>query len=74
MAHQAAGETAGLDGIAPPVRVEPCAELRLEHDAPWPVCDACGWLEDDHAPVEAAGAVVTELPRRGAMLPERRAS
>jgi hypothetical protein len=61
------------EGIAPPVRLEPCAELRLDHDAAWPVCAACGWLEDEHAPAGPGGAVVTELPRR-APWPERKAS
>jgi hypothetical protein len=74
MATQRVGETATIDGIAPPVRFEPCAEFRLDHDAPWAVCTTCGWLDDDHARPETPIAVVTELPRRGARLPERKAS
>jgi hypothetical protein len=74
MAIQMAGETATTDGIAPPVRFEPCAELRLDYDAPWAVCTACGWLDDDHARAETPIAVVTELPVRVARIPERKAS
>ena len=62
------------EGAAPPVRIEPCAEFRAGQDEVWPVCAACGWLEDDHAADERAGAVVTELPRRRVRLPERKAS
>ncbi len=54
------------DGMAPPVRIEPCAELRVDYDADWPVCAACGWLEDEHASAVITGAVVTDLPRRHA--------
>jgi hypothetical protein len=64
---------AGPDGIAPPVRLEPCARFRVEHTAAWPVCDACGWLADDHAG-HAEEAVVRELPRPVAELPARKAS
>jgi hypothetical protein len=74
MAHQAAGTTATTEGIAPPMRIEPCARFRLDHTSEWVVCDACGWLEDDHAPAEHGRAVVTELPRRQVRLPERKAS
>jgi hypothetical protein len=59
--------------IAPPVRFEPCAEFRVDPTASSPVCDACGWLDADHAPNETV-AVVRELPRRRAPLPERKAS
>jgi hypothetical protein len=65
---------ASPDGIAPQVRFEPCAEFRIDPTASWPVCDACGWLDGDHAPIETAIAVVRELPRRRAPLPERKAS
>lgn len=69
-----ATEMGTLDGIAPPVRFEPCAEFRVDHTAAWPVCGTCGWLDDDHPPVETAIAVVKELPRRRAPMPARRAS
>jgi hypothetical protein len=59
----------------PAVRLEPCAAFRLDHDAAWPACDACGWLENDHTDGGAAGdAVVTVLPRRPASMPQRLAS
>jgi hypothetical protein len=58
----------------PAVRLEPCAAFRLDHDAPWPACEACGWLEHDHTAGPAAGAVVTVLPRRSAPMPQRLAS
>jgi hypothetical protein len=75
MAHQLdGGMAASPDGIAPPVRFEPCAEFRIDLTASWPVCDACGWLDSDHARIEPAIAVVRELPRRRAALPERKAS
>jgi hypothetical protein len=78
MAIQTTGETfegaASVDAPAPAVRFEPCAELRLAHDSPWGVCDACGWLDDDHTRPDEPGAVVTELPRRAAPLFERKAS
>jgi hypothetical protein len=67
-------ETGTLDGIAPPVRSEPCVEARVDHASAWPVCEACGWLDDDHATVETATAVVRELPRRRAPMPARKAS
>jgi hypothetical protein len=73
MAHQTT-EEAATDALAPAVRFEPCAEFRLDHDAPWAVCITCGWLDDDHARSDAPAAVVTELPRRGVVLPERKAS
>jgi hypothetical protein len=66
--------TDGTDGAAPPVCFEPCAAFRDDQDEVWPVCAACGWLEDDHAAGERAGAVVTQLPRRRVQLPERKAS
>jgi hypothetical protein len=60
---------------APAVRFAPCAAFRPHADALWPVCDVCGWLEDDHAGVHApGGAVVTELPRRAVPVPQRLAS
>ena len=74
MTIQMAEDTVTIDDIAPPVRYEPCAEFRVDHDAPWTVCTTCGWLDDDHARPEAAIAVVTELPRRATRLPERKAS
>lgn len=59
----------------PPVRLEPCPAFRPDHDAPWPACEVCGWLEHDHAgPVTAGDAVVTVLPRRAAAMPQRLAS
>lgn len=77
-AIQTTGETvesaATTHAPAPAVRFEPCDELRLGHDSPWPVCDACGWLDDDHSRPDEPDAVVTELPRRTALLPERKAS
>jgi hypothetical protein len=69
-----ATETGALEGIAPPVRFEPCAEFRVDHASVWPVCEACGWLDDDHSAVEAATAVVRELPQPRAPLPVRKAS
>jgi hypothetical protein len=75
MEQQTAGETTGgMVDLAPPVRIETCARFCADHASPWPVCGACGWLEDDHAAGEHAGAVVTELPRRGVRLPARKAS
>jgi len=66
-------ETVGEE--IPPVRLEPCAAFRLDHDAAWPACAVCGWLEHDHAgPDAAADAVVTVLPRRAAVVPQRLAS
>jgi hypothetical protein len=57
------------------VRLEPCPAFRPERDAAWPVCELCGWLEHDHAgPAAHDDAVVTELPRRGAAVPQRLAS
>jgi hypothetical protein len=66
--------TDGTDSAAPPVSFEPCAGFRSGQGEVWPVCAACGWLEDDHAADECVGAVVTELPRRRVRLPERKAS
>ena len=80
MAHQMAGERRELtsrddiDDIAAPVRFEPCAEFRIDHASSWPVCDACGWLDEDHAPVAPMIAVIRDLPRRRAVVPERKAS
>ena len=71
MAHET---TSTVDGTAPPVRLEPCAELRVDHDADWPVCAACGWLEDEHAGAVLTGAIVTELPRPYMPQLERKAS
>jgi hypothetical protein len=60
---------------APPVRLEPCAAFRLDQDAACPACEVCGWLEHDHdAPDAAAAGVVTALPRRGTVIPQRLAS
>jgi hypothetical protein len=67
-------ETGALDGFAAPVRSEPCAEVRVDPASAWPVCEACGWLDDDHAAGETATAVVRELPRRRAPMPARKAS
>ncbi|HKA92360.1 MAG TPA: hypothetical protein VKE97_01055 [Acidimicrobiia bacterium] len=59
----------------PPVRLEPCPAFRLDHDAAWPACAVCGWLEHDHAGADALeNAVVTVLPRRAVQLPQRLAS
>jgi hypothetical protein len=64
-------QTTGM--AAPPVRAEACTELRVDDGSHWAICNVCGWLEDDHVLVDA-GAVVTELPRRRALFPERMAS
>jgi hypothetical protein len=74
MAIQTAEDTATADTFAPTVRFEPCAEFGLDHDSPWAVCDTCGWLDDDHTRPDTPIAVVTELPRRAAPVPERKAS
>ena len=77
MGQQRAGrvrKVASGDDLAPPVRIEPCATFRADHASAWAVCDTCGWLDDDHRADQHAGAVVTELPRRGVRLPERKAS
>jgi len=67
-----ADQTSGVP--APPVRLELCAAFRVDDASAWPICDACGWLEDDH-PIVDADAVVTEFPRRrGVEMPERKAS
>ncbi|HYV59795.1 MAG TPA: hypothetical protein VFA62_06970 [Acidimicrobiia bacterium] len=59
----------------PPVRLEPCPAFRLDHDAAWPACETCGWLEHDHAgPDAVGGGTVTVLPRRVAPVPQRLAS
>jgi hypothetical protein len=58
---------------APPVRTEPCADFCVDDAAHGPICNACGWLDEDHTLVDA-GAIVTELPRRGVQLPARIAS
>jgi hypothetical protein len=65
-------EVASPDDLAPPVRIEACATFLADDAAAWAVCDACGWLEEDHTPV--APATVRELPRRAVRLPERMAS
>jgi hypothetical protein len=62
------------DCVERPVRIEACAAFRADQSDLWPVCDTCGWLEDDHAADERTGAVVTELPRRRVRLLERKAS
>jgi hypothetical protein len=59
---------------APPIRLEPCDELRRADESAIPVCESCGWLEDDHARPVTAGAVVTPLPRRVTPRIERKAS
>jgi hypothetical protein len=60
---------------APPVRLEPCAAFRVDHDAACPACAVCGWLEHDHdGPDVRADGVVTVLPRREAVIPQRLAS
>jgi hypothetical protein len=74
MAEDMVDETVMTGALAPPVRFEPCADFRLDHDSTWAVCDTCGWLDDDHVRPEAPGAVVTELPRRAVLVPERKAS
>jgi hypothetical protein len=59
----------------PAVRLEPCSGYRPDHDASWPVCEVCGWLEHDHAGTDGTDdAVVTTLPRRVAAVPQRLAS
>jgi hypothetical protein len=59
----------------PAVRLEPCAAFRLDHDAAYPACEVCGWLEHDHSDPDTEGdAVVTVLPRRPASVPQRLAS
>jgi hypothetical protein len=66
--------TTSTDETAP-VRLEPCAEFRLDHDAACPACEVCGWLEHDHSDPDTGGdAVVTVLPRRPASVPQRLAS
>jgi hypothetical protein len=79
MEQQTAGGTAGgiaggIVELAPPVLVETCVGFRADDFSEWPVCAACGWLEEDHAAGEHAGAVVTELSRRRVRMPERKAS
>jgi hypothetical protein len=64
--------TTGAD--TPPIRLEPCDELRRADEWAIPVCETCGWLEDDHARPITAGAVVTRLPRRATPRIERKAS
>lgn len=62
---------------APPVRLEPCSAYRPDQDAPWPTCEACGWLELEHDDAGAGtlgDAVVTVLPRRVTTMPRRLAS
>ena len=64
----------GTTDETPAVRLQPCAAFHFDPDADWPACDDCGWLEDEHAPPTTAGAVVTQLPRRRAQVPQRLAS
>ena len=59
---------------ARPIRLEPCDDLRRANESAIPVCETCGWLEDDHARTVTAGAVVTQLPRRETPRIERKAS
>jgi hypothetical protein len=63
-----------MDGSAPPVRFEACEQFRPDRVSARADCRVCGWLEDDHTRPVSAGAVVAQLPRRGAVLPERKAS
>ena len=65
-------ETVGEE--TPPVRLEPCAAFRLDHDAACPACEVCGWLEHDHGGPTRGDAVVTVLRFRAAPLPQRLAS
>ena len=65
----------GTTEETPAVRLRPCAAFQFDPDAACPACGDCGWLEDEHpGAVEARGAVITELPRRRAPLPQRLAS
>jgi hypothetical protein len=64
----------GTTDETPAVRLEACAAFHFDPDADWPTCGECGWLEDEHARPTAAGAVVTELPRRRVPVPQRLAS
>jgi hypothetical protein len=66
--------TAGTTDETPAVRLQACAAFHFDPDADWPACGNCGWLEDEHARPTAVGAVVTELPRRRARVPQRLAS
>lgn len=50
-----------------PVGFEPCSEFRAELTDDAQVCEACGWLADEHQ------TTITPLPRRAAF-PIRRAS
>jgi hypothetical protein len=63
----------GTTDDTPDVRLQPCAAFHFDPDAACPACAACGWLEDEH-PGAAGGAVITELPRRRALVPQRLAS
>jgi hypothetical protein len=65
-----------FDDETPPVRLTPCPAFSLDHDAAWPTCAVCGWLEHDHAGPDALGrdALVTALPRRAVSMPQRLAS
>jgi hypothetical protein len=65
-------ETESPDDLAPTVRIEPCATFLADDASAWTVCDACGWLEEDHTPV--APAIVRQLPPRAVHIPERMAS
>lgn len=51
-----------LDRMAPSVWLEPCLRFADALDTPGGICDACGWLLEDHEAAELA--VVTVLPRR----------
>jgi len=64
----------GTTDETPAVRLQPCAAFHFDPDADCPACGDCGWLEDEHAPPTTAGAVVTQLPRRRAQVPQRLAS
>ena len=65
----------GTTEETPAVRLRPCAAFQFDPDAACPACGDCGWLEDEHSgAVDGRGAVITELPRRRAPLPQRLAS
>ena len=64
----------GTTDETPALRLQPCAAFHFDPDADCPACGDCGWLEDEHAPPTTAGAVVTQLPRRRAQVPQRLAS
>jgi hypothetical protein len=66
--------TATSETDTAPIRLEPCAAPRLVDESTIPVCETCGWLEDDHTRPITVDAVVTQLPRREAPRIERKAS